>query len=372
MEAILGKSDGRVRADPGSDRSSPFRRRPIRGLGVRSGFQMQVEDRAGVGLDELQQAVRSDRRSRQRRNRSWRRVNSSFRPGVPQLYVDIDRVKVKTLDVPLTRGVRHAADVPGLGLCERLQQVRPHLPGARAGRARVPRSSRDDIERLEVRNARGQMIPLGSVAEGRAIVRSADHSPLQPVPVGADPRRAGAGRQLGRGARAHGADRRGRSCRLDGLRLDRRCRSRRSGSAAQAIVVFALRRAAGVPGAGRAVRKLDHCRLAVILVVPLGLLGAIAAVSIRGMDNNIYTQIGIVLIIALASKNAILIVEFARDLRQGRAIDLRRRRRSGPAAVPADSDDLVRVHPGRGAAGVGDRRRAPRGSRRSARRCSAA
>nr|MDQ3329942.1 efflux RND transporter permease subunit [Planctomycetota bacterium] len=57
--------------------------------------------------------------------------------------------------------------------------------------------------------------------------------------------------------------------------------------------------------------------LAVILVVPLGLLGAIAAVAIRGMDVNIFTQIGIVLIIALASKNAILVVEFARDLRNG-------------------------------------------------------
>jgi hypothetical protein len=54
----------------------------------------------------------------------------------------------------------------------------------------------------------------------------------------------------------------------------------------------------------------------VILVVPLGLLGAVVALAIRGMDNNIYTQIGIVLIIALASKNAILIVEFARELRQ--------------------------------------------------------
>ncbi len=60
---------------------------------------------------------------------------------------------------------------------------------------------------------------------------------------------------------------------------------------------------------------------AVILVVPLGVLGAIAAVSIRGMDNNIYTQIGIVLIIALASKNAILIVEFARDIR-ARGVDI--------------------------------------------------
>ena len=64
------------------------------------------------------------------------------------------------------------------------------------------------------------------------------------------------------------------------------------------------------------------------------------------MDNNIYTQIGIVLIIALASKNAILIVEFARELRaQGRSI-LRRGRRGVAAAVPADPDDVVRVHPG--------------------------
>ena len=61
--------------------------------------------------------------------------------------------------------------------------------------------------------------------------------------------------------------------------------------------------------------------LAVILVVPLGLLGAVARRPLRGMDNNLYTQIGIVLIIALASKNAILIVEFARDLRnRGKSI----------------------------------------------------
>jgi HAE1 family hydrophobic/amphiphilic exporter-1 len=60
---------------------------------------------------------------------------------------------------------------------------------------------------------------------------------------------------------------------------------------------------------------------AVILVVPLGVLGAVAATWLRGMDNNVYTQVGIVLIIALASKNAILIVEFARDLRaNGRSI----------------------------------------------------
>jgi HAE1 family hydrophobic/amphiphilic exporter-1 len=61
---------------------------------------------------------------------------------------------------------------------------------------------------------------------------------------------------------------------------------------------------------------------AVILVVPLALLGTVIAVAVRGMDNNVYTQIGIVLIIALASKNAILIVEFARELR-ARGVGLR-------------------------------------------------
>jgi multidrug efflux pump subunit AcrB len=61
--------------------------------------------------------------------------------------------------------------------------------------------------------------------------------------------------------------------------------------------------------------------LAVILVVPLGVLGAIGFTSLRGLDNNLFTQIGIVLIIALASKNAILIVEFATDIRRrGRSI----------------------------------------------------
>jgi len=73
----------------------------IRGLGVRGGFQMQVEDRADVGLLELQQvtqAIMEDARSQT----ALAAMNTMFRPGVPQLYVDVDRVKVKTLDIPLS------------------------------------------------------------------------------------------------------------------------------------------------------------------------------------------------------------------------------------------------------------------------------
>ena len=104
--------------------------------------------------------------------------------------------------------------------------------------------------------------------------------------------------------------------------------------------------------------------VAVILVVPLALLGTVAAVAVRGMDNNIYTQIGIVLIIALASKNAILIVEFARELRAAGPVDPRGRRRGVAAAVPADPDDLLRVHPGHLPAGErhGGRGRQPAGA----------
>ena len=110
---------------------------------------------------------------------------------------------------------------------------------------------------------------------------------------------------------------------------------------------------------------------AVILVVPLALLGTVLALSVRGYDNNIYTQIGMVLLIALASKNAILIVEVARELR-AKGVDLLRSVRGGvAAALSPDPHDLVCLHPGSGAAGSGDRgrgRQPPRPRHRGHRR----
>ena len=95
---------------------------------------------------------------------------------------------------------------------------------------------------------------------------------------------------------------------------------------------------------------------AVILAVPLALLGTVAGLNIEGSDNNLYTQIGIILLIALGSKNGILIVEYARQQRAAGKHDPRRRGRSGAAAIPPDRHDLVRLHPRRAAARPGDRR----------------
>ena len=86
--------------------------------------------------------------------------------------------------------------------------------------------------------------------------------------------------------------------------------------------------------------------LAIILIVPMCLLAAMAGVNLRGMDNNVLTQIGLVVLIALAAKNAILIVEFARQDEEPRAcrpVDAAVARRARPAA--ADPDDQLRLHP---------------------------
>ena len=102
--------------------------------------------------------------------------------------------------------------------------------------------------------------------------------------------------------------------------------------------------------------------LAVILVVPMCLLSALAGLALRGMDVNIFVQVGFVVLVGLACKNAILIVEFARDRQQEGASPVRRRRGGRPGAAAADPDDVVRVHP----------RRVPAGDRRGRRRRDAA
>ena len=111
--------------------------------------------------------------------------------------------------------------------------------------------------------------------------------------------------------------------------------------------------------------------LAVILIVPMCLLAAILGVNLRGFDNNILTQIGLVVLVGLAAKNAILIVEFARQAeeRGEDRVASRRTAPRGPRLRPILMT-VVRLHPRRAAAGDRQRRRARRCARRSAPRCS--
>ena len=289
----------------------PFVPPSIRGLGFRGGFQLQVEDRAGVGLPALFQATQGIIEDASGQP-SLTALNSTFRPGVPQLMVDVDREKVKKLGIPLTTvfqtlqaylGSTYVNDFNKFG---RIYQVRVQAEAQARAQAR-------DILRLEVRNAQGDMIPLGSVVNIRNAFGPQVISRYNLYPSASISGESAPGYSSGQAlevmeqiAQTSLPDTMGYE--WTGIAYE----EKKVGG--QAIIIF-----------GMAVllvylvlaAQYENWLLpaAVILVVPLGLLGALAAVSLRGIANDVYTQIGIVLIIALASKNAILIVEFARDLR---------------------------------------------------------
>ncbi len=290
----------------------------IRGLGVAGGFEMKIEDRGGVGLNELQKIVQEMTAAAGGQTR-LSRVNSTFRAGVPQIYVDIDRVKAKSLGVPLDsifgtmQAALGSAYVNDFNKFGKTYQVRVQAD-------EQFRLHPEDIRRLEVRNRTGQMIPLGTLATirktlGPQIVPRYNLYPSATINGAAAPGvSSGEALQLMEQVAASKLPQ-SMGCEWTGMSFQ----EKRVGS--QAIYVFAL----GVLMVYLVLAAQYESWLmpaAVIMVVPLALLGTVIAVAVRGMDNNIYTQIGIVLIIALASKNAILIVEFARELRaRGRTIN---------------------------------------------------
>jgi HAE1 family hydrophobic/amphiphilic exporter-1 len=283
----------------------------IQGLGVAGGFQMQVEDREGVGADILQERTQAVIDEALKRPEVGRAA-STFRAGVPQIYLNVDRVKAERMGVRLNdvfatlQANLGSVYVNDFNKFDRTYQVRVQ--------ADAPfRGDPSRIRRLEVQNRDGGRVPLATLlsAETRVGPQSITRYNLYQTAIitgGAAP-----GTSSGEAIQAmeEVADHvlpRSMGYDWTGIAFQEK---RVSG---EALVVFALA-VLLVYLVLAAQYESWALPMAVILVVPLGLLGVVAAVNVRGMDNNVYTQIGVVLIIALASKNAILIVEFARELR---------------------------------------------------------
>ena len=311
MEAILASIRAQYQARIKEAFPLIFPPPSIRGLGTTGGFQLQLEDK-GAGLQELARTVQEIQGNAEGQT-SLKAVSSTFRAGVPQLYADVDRLKAKTLDLDLNAvfGTMQAylgsAYVNDFNKFGRTYQVRVQADERF-------RSSPEDIRKLEVRNQRGEMVPLGAIVDVEKIVGPQIISRYNLYPTAAVTGESAPGYSSGDAltlmeqmlARTLPP---GMGYEWTGMSFQEK---RVSG---QSIWVFGLA-VLFVYLVLAAQYESWLLPAAVIFVVPLGLLGASAALAIRGMDNNVYTQIGIVLIIALASKNAILIVEFARELRQ--------------------------------------------------------
>ena len=289
---------------------------PIPELGAASGFTFRLQDRSGAGHEALVNA-----RNQLLGMASQSKILAQVRPDgledAPQLQIDIDRDKANALGVPFDSinsalstalGSSYVNDFPNQGRLQRVV-VQADAPA---------RMQEGDLLQINVRNSQGQLVPLSSFASVRWIKGAQQTVRYNGYPA---MRIAGAPAP-GYSTGAAMAEMEKLASQLPaGFGFEWSGQSREEKLAgAQALILY-----------GFAVLAVFLCLaalyeswsipLAVILVVPLGVLGVLLATLLRGYSNDVYFQVGLITVIGLSAKNAILIIEFAKDLQaQGKSV----------------------------------------------------
>ncbi|WP_339688309.1 multidrug efflux RND transporter permease subunit [Gimesia maris] len=281
---------------------------PVRGIGRGGGFKMYVQDQGGAGIAALNQ-VTERMVAEANQQPGLVQIFSNFRVSVPQIYAEVDRTKAQMLDIPISNvfdalevylGSVYVNDFNFLGRTYRVTaQAEPEF-----------RDEQDDILRLRTRSARGTSIPLGAVVELKRtsgpdrIVRfnlfpAADLNG-QTAPGYSTGQSLATMEQLADENLPPG---------FGYAWTEIAYQERQAGN----TIVFLFPLAVLFVFLTLAAQYESWVLpLAIILIVPLCLLFAIVGIWFRGMDNNILTQIGFIVLVGLACKNAILIVEFAK------------------------------------------------------------
>ena len=290
---------------------------PVNGLGTTGGFKLMLEDRGNLGYDELYKATQA------LQAKAWGTpqlagVFSSYQINVPQLFADVDRVKAKQLGVPLSTiyqtlqvnlGSLYVNDFNQFG---RTYQVRVQADAQF-------RSQPEQIAQLKVRNDKGEMIPLSSLMQvkdsyGPDRVQRYNNYVAADINGGAAPGVSSGQAQAIMEQLAKDTLPKGIAYEWTELTYQEIL----AGNTMIYVFPLCVLLVFLVLAAQYESWTLP---LAVILIVPMSILCALVGVKLSGGDNNIFTQIALFVLVGLASKNAILIVEFARELEDhGRSV----------------------------------------------------
>ncbi|MDC7815616.1 efflux RND transporter permease subunit [Pseudomonas sp. BLCC-B112] len=282
---------------------------PIDGLGTSSGFEFRLQDRGGVGHAALMQA-RTELLAATEKSPILANVRESALAEAPQVQLEVDRKQANALGVSFADignllstalGSAYINDFPNQG---RMQRVVVQAEGDQ-------RSQVEDLLRMNVRNSAGKMVPLSAFVRATWTLGPAQLTRYNGYPAIAISGEPAPGHSTGEAMqeveRLVNQLPAGLGLEWTGLSLQERL----SGSQAplllglSLLIVFlclaALYESWSIP-------------TSVLLVVPLGVLGAVLAVSLRGMPNDVFFKVGLITIIGLSAKNAILIIEFAKSL----------------------------------------------------------
>jgi multidrug efflux pump len=302
---------------------------PVRGVGTAGGFKIMIEDRGGEldaeALERMQASIedltdlgngmpaRNRKEPADPRSRDITGLYGLFRANVPQLYVDVDRRQCVSVQVP----VRDAFDTLQIYLGS--LYVNDFNRFGRTWQVLVQadprfRTRAEDVRKLKVRNASGGMVPIGAICTvrekpGPLLLTRYNMYPAAFINGGAAP-----GVSSGDGIKIMGGI-------ADGyLRgnmayewTEMAYLELQAGNTAMVLFAFSVVMVFLVLAAQYESWSLP---LAIILVVPMCMLSALVGVAAANMDVNIFTQVGFVVLVGLASKNAILIVEFAKKQRE--------------------------------------------------------